>query len=392
MKRGERVRSLLRGPELLYKAAIEGRYEFSYDQMPVSYRGMRWGKRLNLIKSGLNLVRRPLRPWGMPLHMQFELANYCGLHCPVCPTGTGEMARPRQAMSPHLFRSVMAEVGPYLLTVSLWGWGESLLHPALPEILKAARQYDTAILLSTNGQQLDRDAVVEAILEHPPTYLIVAIDGLTDETNSRFRVGARLEPVLRAVRRLAERKRKEGLALPVLHMRYIVMKHNQHEVDAVPAFARANGFDMISLRSLVVVDSEAARQTHRELVPDIDEYRAYVHRDGATAPRDEYVCMQPFWFPSLLADGTLVACEQDFNASLPLGIVKDRVSFSDLWHSEQASSVRRTIRDTPYRLGFCRNCPSRGRANSDVSVRNESVTGGPIGPVIITSNGDAARS
>ncbi len=391
MLRHERVRSLLRGPGLLFRVGFEGRYDFTYDQMPISLRGMSRGKRLNLIKSGGNLLRRSLRPWGMPLHMQFELANYCSLRCPVCPTGTREMARKPQAMAPDLFRSVMAEVGPYLLTASLWGWGESLLHPALPEILEAARQYDTAILLSTNGQHLDRDGVIEAVLRHPPSYLIVAVDGLTDETNSRYRVGARLEPALRGVRRIAEQRRARGRSLPVLHMRYIVMKHNQHEVDAAPAFARANGFDMISFRPLVIVDSQVALHAHRELVPGLGDYRAYGDVRGTDAAVDDFVCMQPFWFPSLLADGTVVACEQDFNASMPLGIVRDGTSFADLWRGEQATAVRRAIRDVPHTAGFCQNCPARGRATTDTSVRSESVSDGPLEPVLIQSNADAER-
>ena len=83
-------------------------------------------------------------------------------------------------------------MAPYLLTASLWAWGEPLLHPRLKEILRAARKHDVVTLLSTNGQCLDNDRVLEALIEEPPAYLILAIDGLTDQTNSAYRVGARL--------------------------------------------------------------------------------------------------------------------------------------------------------------------------------------------------------
>ena len=46
---------------------------------------------------------------------------------------------------------------------------------------------------------------------HPPTYLIVAIDGLTDETNSVYQ-GARLAPALEGVRALADWKERSGHA------------------------------------------------------------------------------------------------------------------------------------------------------------------------------------
>ena len=80
-----------------------------------------------------------------------------------------------------------------------------------------------------SGQALDRDEVLQALFREPPTYLIVSIDGLTDETNSGYRTGAKLQPALTGVRELAEWKKKRGARLPRLSLRFIAMKHNQHQ-------------------------------------------------------------------------------------------------------------------------------------------------------------------
>lgn len=369
MKHHERLRGLWRSPLLACRLLCEGRYDFTYDQMPVSVRGMAWRKRWNLMRSGLNLVHRSLRPWGMPLHMQFEITNYCNLRCPVCPTGTRELARPARAMEPELFGKVYDEVAPYLLTATLWGWGESILHPDLGEMLRIARRHDTVTLLSTNGQHLDQDRVIEAILDSPPSYLIVAIDGLTDETNSRFRVGAKLEPILRGVHRLAEIKKQRGLRLPVLHMRFMVMGHNEHQTPDLPAFGARHGFDMLTLRTLSIIDSDSGLHAHGDLVPEISEYRAYQYDQGERIRKSDYVCMQPFWYPSLFADGTVVSCEQDFNASEPSGVAGKGASFRNLWYGEAAARTRKTVRDTPEDFSFCRNCPAWDRSITDTSVQ-----------------------
>ena len=154
MKKHERRRALLRVPRLLGEVLLGGRYSFVYDRIPITTRSLSVGKRMNLLRSGGNLIHRRLRPWSMPLHMQFELASVCDLRCPVCPAGRREVARDVSFMAPELFASVMAEVGPYLLTSSLWGWGEPLLHPQLDEILRIAERFPVANLLSTNGQRL----------------------------------------------------------------------------------------------------------------------------------------------------------------------------------------------------------------------------------------------
>jgi len=366
MRTRDRWQKLMRAPQWAWNLLVHGRYDFTFDLMPASMRHMSMAKRLNLIFTGANLIYRRNKPWGWPIHIQIELTNYCNLRCPVCPAGTREMTRPKKAMDVGLFHRLMQEVGPNLLVSALWAWGEPLLHPQLAEILRIAREYDVATLLSTNGQNLSDDAVIDALIRYPPTYLIVAIDGISDETNSKFRVGAKLEPALRGVQRLAEIKEKEGLDLPVLHMRYIVMQHNEHELPELREFAQRNRFDLLTVRTLSIIDS--AQDRHQEFVPKSEELRAYQYKDGHRVHRPDFFCVQPFWFPTVFVDGTVVACEQDYNAQMPLGVLSEDVTFADVWFGEQAAKVRKTIRDHPSSLSFCRNCPYEDRPVKDCSI------------------------
>jgi len=369
MRSHERKRSLVKSPRLAWDVLVRRRYAFVYDRMPMTITGMSFAKRLNLCRSAGNLLYRRLHPWSMPLHMQFELTNYCNLHCPVCPTGIGFIERRPAAMDVGLFERVMDEVGPCLLTASLWNWGEPLLHPELEEILRLARKHPVVLLLSTNGQTLDDERVQSALLRQPPSHLIVAIDGLTDETNSRYRTGARLKPALDGVRRLAEQKGRRRQALPVLHMRYLVMKHNQHELPHIEAFARENQFDLLSLRRLSLIDTESSDALQGAFAPEGRCWRGYEYDGGRRLHRRDFLCLEPFWFPTLLADGTVVACEQDCNAQQALGKVEGDASFTDVWRCEQAAGIRRAIRDHSDQLSFCRNCPYWDRAETDVSVQ-----------------------
>jgi MoaA/NifB/PqqE/SkfB family radical SAM enzyme len=368
MRLHERSAAFWRSPSLLWDVLGRGRYRFNYDQMPITVDRMSLRKRLNLLRAAANIGYRRARPWAMPLHMQLELTNYCNLRCPVCPTGIRAVERKPQPMAPELFERVWDEVGPYLLTASLWGWGEPNLHPRLAAMLRIARRHRVSTMLSTNGQNLDDDDVIRAIFDAPPTFLIVAIDGLTDETNQEFRVRSRLEPALEGVRRLAELKARHGQSLPVLHMRFIIMRHNEHEVPALADFAREHRFDLLTVRSLATVDSDAAVATHSDMVPAEAGYRAFGYADQERVRRDDFYCTNPFWFPSIYADGTVVACEQDHSARLPMGVVSDTTSFRDVWYSEQARDARRRTRDRPSELSFCNNCSLRDRPITDVSI------------------------
>jgi radical SAM protein with 4Fe4S-binding SPASM domain len=145
-------------------------------------------------------------------------------------------------------------------------------------------------------------------------------------------------------------------------MRYIEMKHNRHELPELDDFARRHGFDSVAVRRLYTIDSTTDADLRESLSPVGD----LEHRGGR--PRDSFICQHPFWFPTVLADGTLVLCEQDYNAELGLGRISGDVSFQDLWRSPKAAQVRRAIRDDQDHVSFCRKCPFKELETADCSV------------------------
>jgi MoaA/NifB/PqqE/SkfB family radical SAM enzyme len=366
-----RWRYLARAPLAAARMLARGRYDFNFDLAPMSVR-MTPRRAANALRTGLNLAYRKNVPWGWPIHMQFELTNFCNLHCPICPTGAGLLDRKAQAMDVDLFANCMNEVGPYLLTAMLWVWGEPLLHPRFADFVRIARDHRVLPVFSTNGQNLNDDAVQEGLLREPPEYVIVAIDGLTDETNSRYRVGAKLEPILAGVHRQVEARRRLNQRRPLLHMRYMTMRHNQHEMPNVKEFAQRHGFDMLSLRTLSIIDDDESR--HRELLPDAEPYRAYQYDRDRRKARGDFVCQLPFSFPSMLADGTIVACEQDCRGTLPLGRYGPGRSFASVWYGAEAARIRKMIRDNRAAVKFCQTCPYADRSANTCSVESFQLT------------------
>ena len=366
MRSKDRWNYFRQAPKLSWDILVRGCYNFTYDLMPAHTLHMPMWKRLNLLKTGANLIYRRPHTWTWPVHIHTELTNYCDLKCKVCPTGIGTLDRQPAAIDPALFERLMNEIGPYLLTTSLWGWGEPLLHPQLDDILRITQNRGVITFLSTNGQNFNDEKVLQALIKYPPTYLIVCIDGITDETNSAFRVGAKLAPVLTGVRRLAQMKREKGLQLPILHFRYIVMKHNEHELPQLTEFAAENQFDMLTIRTLSIID--APENIHDELMPTEEELRAYGYRDSKRISRTDFICEKAFIFPAVFADGTVIACDQDYNAQQPYGSLADGSSFADIWWSKRAAEVRRTIRDKPDSFSFCKNCPFKDRPVSTCSI------------------------
>jgi len=145
------------------------------------------------------------------------------------------------------------------------------------------------------------------------------------------------------------------------------MKHNEHELPQLQDFARNNSFDFLSIRTLSIID--APDEIHRSMVPDGEKYRAYSYKDNTRVERTDYVCEQCFIFPTVFADGTVVACDQDYNAGQFYGSITDGSTFASLWWSAKSQKIRRIIRDKPDIFSFCRNCPFRDRPVNVCSIQ-----------------------
>lgn len=368
MKPAMRWKHLSRAPRIALGLLARGRYDYSFDLVPMSVTDMTWARRTNLLRSGLNLLHRRPKPWSWPIHLQVELSNVCDLQCPVCPTGRGLLRRKGQFMDMGLYERLMREAGKRLLSVFLWAWGEPLLHPQLEQALAIARGHGVLPLLSTNGQSLARPGVVDALVKQPPEYLIVAIDGLTQATQEVFRVGSRLDVILEGVRALREARDRAGQSRPLLHMRMIAMKHNLHEVSRARNFALEHGFDMLSIRGLSIIDDKD--ETFRKLAPDDEHMGAYRFKGGRRQSRTDFLCQHAFALPAVLSDGTVVACDQDFNAQHAYGRIGQDGSFEDIWFGPRARQIRRAIRDRRDAYSFCRNCPYADREINTCSIES----------------------
>jgi len=330
---------------------MKGEYDYIYDLLPCHSSQMPLSKKVNVVLSASNRVFHNPAVYHYPISVWVELTNYCNLQCPMCPTGKRTLLRKPMAMPLGIFEKVVNQLKDHVLLLSLWAWGEPLLHPELEDILKICYNKGMQIVISTNGQNLNKESVIHALLKYPPTYLIVALDGLTDESNSVYRVGAKLLPALEGVNELRHRRKGE---YPILHMRTIIMKQNEKELAEIRAFAKNNKFDSYSLRSLVQIAS--SHEEFEKYIPESQEYRAYQYEDNKVI-KNYKVCKDLFMLPTVLANGDVVACCVDYDGKINYGNLNDK-SFRDIWFSKKATDIRKSVIEFPDNP-VCVNCPTR---------------------------------
>lgn len=164
-----------------------------------------------------------------------EFTNYCNLACWMCPHN--QMTRPTGFMTLDLVRKLSPQIAELELDMlGLHGIGESLFHPQLREFLGILRRDNPNIHmgLATNGTFLTEKNFnkVEGLIEE----VSVAVDGFTEETYKKHRVGGDFKKVIEYIERIMDYRRKIKSEKPYIAIQMIELGQSQEEKRSFEEF------------------------------------------------------------------------------------------------------------------------------------------------------------
>jgi hypothetical protein len=133
----------------------------------------------------------------------------------------------------------MKHFGPWLTHLGLYSWGEPFLNKRIYDMVALAKTYDIEVTISTNLNVGDPQKIVESGLDH----LVCSLDGATQETYEKYRVGGNLEAALDRAREIVRLRTENGAGTPSLTWQYLLFEHNAHEAEAAKALAGEIGFE-----------------------------------------------------------------------------------------------------------------------------------------------------
>lgn len=303
----------------------------------------------NLFLSGLSLILRRERVWGLPPILMVEPTNICPLQCPLCPTGIGQMTRTRGMMPFPLFKQAIDEVDP--VYVYLWNWGEPLLNPEIYDMIEYAHEKMVYTKLSTNAHFLD-DRAADKLAESGLDYLIVSLDGASEKTYTRYRKEGDYGKVINNLISLVDRKPDSLHAA----LQFIIMKHNQHELDEIKTLAKNIGVDELLLKTasvdLIDYDTEEQRKKNlREYLPDTEHQRRIYQEH-----RKHTFCDRPWVSAVINWDGAVTPCCYDYDGRITLGNIR-YAPFRQAWNSPAYRKLRQTIKKDRNMIPLCVKCP-----------------------------------
>ena len=184
--------------------------------------------------------------------------------------------------------------------------------------------------------------------------MIVSLDGATQESYAQYRVGGKLEKVIEGTKNLLRERRLRKQRTPNVAIQFLVMKHNENEIEQIRSIAQDVGADKLLIKNIEVHSVQEAEVW----LPQDHTFRRYDF-DGTTLTvksSQKESCPRP-WLSTLINwDGSFVPCCFDKNGQFPMGNINQPGDLSDIWLGTDFKSFRKQLLMDRKAIDICRNC------------------------------------
>lgn len=266
----------------------------------------------------------------LPRLYQLEVTSKCNLRCGFCPRTFDFRRSKNEQMSYGEFCMVLDKM-PWIKSLELFHFGESLLNPQLPLMLRECRRRGIYSVLASNlaiaKPQMLFDALTEGI-----DYLVMDVDSLDPETYEKARVGARWEQMVEQVRMVLDWKPNR----PYCVAQQIMLP------GATPYTA---GDVRVAMGASHTPDAV----THKFF----DSFRGSVYDKGGMAGDD--LCREAFYGFTVHVNGDVVPCDRDWAGDALMGNIFEQ-SVEEIWMGDKFKEFRTQMK-SPIKPSICRKCP-----------------------------------
>ncbi len=297
------------------------------------------------------LLKKPIQ-WGMPISFSIEPTTSCNLRCPQCPSGLRSFTRPTGMLNSTVYEKAIKELSITSGYITFYFQGEPYLNKNFIDMVTFASQHKMYSATSTNAHYLtieNAEATVKSGLDR----LIISIDGSTQDTYEKYRIGGQLEKVLSGTKNIMDAKKRLKSSTPHVIWQFIVFSHNEHQIDEVKTLAKELKINELSIKTAQIYDFENGS----EIMPQNENLRRYEEVDGKFKIKNKLLnhCWR-LWSACVITwDGKIVPCCFDKDGTYQLGNINNQ-SFKNIWWSKPYHLFRNQLLKGREHIDICKNC------------------------------------
>lgn len=187
--------------------------------------------------------------------VQVEVTTYCNGSCIYCP----HTVLRNRWVNRHMPIELFHELVPFFWhtdLVYLQGWGEPLLNNDFFEMVRICKNQGKRVGFTTNGMLLTEDTV-QTLIDLELDIMGISLAGTTAGTHNRIRKGTDLNKIISHLERLCEIKAEKKSREPAVHLAYLMLKSNFHELkDILPLAKKVGAKQVVASNLTMIVDPE----------------------------------------------------------------------------------------------------------------------------------------
>lgn len=295
-----------------------------------------------------SIITRRVTVAPMPFSVNIEPTNKCQLACPECPTGNQSLTLEKGKMDLDTYKKFIASIYKQVFYLNLYFQGEPLLHENIMEMIRLAKKYRMYVVLSTNAQLINEKIAEELVLSGL-SKIIVSMDGMTEETYQKYRIGGRLSKVKEAIGLLNKAKKKYSNYGLKIVSQFLVNRYNEHEIIEFYRWSKKNKVKP-ELKSMQIYHNF-------NFLPDKEKYRRYQYKCNVCELKHSAKnrCFRIWKQCVVRYNGDLVPCCYDKLSEFVIGNIKDK-TLRELWKSNTFNNFRLKILKEKKTVSICSNC------------------------------------
>lgn len=271
-----------------------------------------------------------------PLHLDIEVTSNCNLKCPFCATTYSKFKN--GFMQWEIAKKILDEAGEKGLYACKFNFrGEPLLRKELGLFISYAKKRGIIdVFFNTNAVLLTEEMAM-MLIDSGLDRLTVSFEGFEKEMYERSRIGAKFENVVSNVERLRSLREKIGSKKPKIRVQAVLIPELENRLDEYITFWK-DKVDQVS---------------YNDLEPSVDT----VHKRIRNV-KSSWICPFPYQRMTIMWDGTITACKNDYFGKLALGNVNND-SIQKCW-IYSLENLRKTHKEgLSHTIESCSECPLR---------------------------------
>lgn len=269
------------------------------------------------------------------------------------------MERKKAFLSFNDFKIIIDKIGPYTNTLMYYFMGEPFLNKEWVNQIKYAKEKGISFISTcTNG---DVKNIPQGIIDSGIDLVSFQMGGTTQETHEIYRVNTNLENIRNNLVETIELKKKHKSKVH-LEAGYILMKHNEHQVDEFIQWCKEIGVDSFNIIDPCVRTVEQGIQylpTNKDnWIYDPEKFKEGKLQRRVIPNND---CPWIYYSLNIMANGDISPCCHDACGKETMGNILEE-EFEDIWNGKKYQNFRNKIHTNQKNINICKLCSGYGTA------------------------------